>query len=122
VLSRSTPPNDVAGIANKVHGVLDPIAQKQRATAVFKTDQGTFVGSGVRDLTPAQKSLAYQLKLQPTKKAGSHAELTVMDAAKQLGAKPSSLSVAGQKICGACATDIIRSGGRLLDEYNAVWP
>ncbi len=111
-----------AALAKKVHSVLDPIAQKQRATAVLSTDKATLVGSGVRDLSPTQKTLATQLGLQPTKKAGAHAEVTVIDAAKKIGAKPSSLSVAGQKICSSCATRITESGGRLIDDSTAIWP
>lgn len=111
-----------AALARKVHSVLDPIAQKQRATAVLSTDKATLVGSGVRDLSPTQKTLATQLGLQATKKAGAHAEVTVIDAAKQIGAKPSSLSVAGQKICSACASRITESGGRLIDDSTAIWP
>jgi hypothetical protein len=118
----TTEVTETSTLANKLHGVLDPIAQKQRATAVLSTDKGKIAGAGARDLTPAQRDVARQLGLQPAKKAGAHAEETVMDAAKQIGAKPSVLSVSGQTICSSCTSKITESGGRLIDQSTAVWP
>lgn len=72
-------------------------------------------------MTPAQRAIASELGLEAAKKTGVHAEITVMDAAKQISANPSSITVVGQKICAACAARITESGGQMIDDYNAVW-
>ena len=48
--------------AKEVHKALDPIAAKQRTTAVLQTNKGNVVGGGKRDLSPAQRAVLTLLR------------------------------------------------------------
>jgi len=41
----------------RIHSTLDPIAAKNRTTAVLETSGDDIIGGGVRDLSPAQRKL-----------------------------------------------------------------
>ena len=115
-------PADLQNLASQVHNVLDPIARNHRATAVLQTNKGFMVSGGVRDLTPAQRDLARQLGLRPTKQAGMHAEPKAINAANRLGERPIGMAVAGRSICPGCSSTIEGTGGRIIGQHNAVWP
>ena len=111
---------DLAARAQEVHAKLDPIAQKQRTTAVLETNEGTVVGGGKRDLTPAQRAV---LKPGETaaKAPGKHAEETVIQNAQRSGAKPQNMSVT-RTICTGCQKVIKASGGTVgADGKSATW-
>ena len=114
------PPKALAARAEEVHAKLDPIAQKQRTTAVLQTNEGTVVGGGKRDLTPAQRA---SLKPGETaaKAPGKHAEETVIQNAQQTGAKPQNMAVT-RTICTGCQNVIKASGGTVgADGKSATW-
>jgi RHS repeat-associated protein len=109
--------------ADAIHNVLDPIARGQRATAVLRTDTGKIAAGGAKtDLTPAQRALARTLGAEPAAQKGSHAEVTVLNAAAKSGKSPVEIGVSGQIICPACKAVIEQSGGQLTSPYTAVWP
>jgi len=105
--------------ASQVHGVLDPIAQTRRTTAVLQTDAGRIVASGVRDLTPAQRALLGSGEIA-AKLPGAHAEVTALQAAQRLGATPRAMVVT-RVICPQCTAVIEASGGTLTSPTTAIW-
>jgi RHS repeat-associated protein len=103
-----------------VHGALDSIASEMRVTAVMEVKDGTrFVGSGGRDLDPAQRAL-----LEPgevaTKLPGAHAEVTLIRHVLGVGLSPAVIATS-KAICPACIKAIEETGGRLISETKAVW-
>jgi hypothetical protein len=75
----------LASRVSEINGVLDPIAQGQRTTAVMSTEEGVDVlAGGARDLDPAQRALADEDDLL-ARLPGEHAEITAMDAAAKAG-------------------------------------
>ena len=105
--------------AAQIQGVLDPIAQQMRTTAVLETNIGRIVAGGARDLAPSQRA-----SLGPGEIAvqapGIHAEATALDAVAKLGARPLELAVT-RPICPQCAAAIRASGGTLTGPTTAVW-
>lgn len=112
----------LAARADEIHGVLDPIAQEQRTTAVMSTQEGVDVlALGLRDLSPAQRALANEGDLL-ARLPGEHAEITAMDAAAKSGLTPSQMAVS-RTICSACQTAIRLNGGEISNnELGAIWP
>jgi len=110
----------LANQANRVHGVLDPIAQTQRTTATLSTSQGRIVAGGARDLTPAQRELARELGLDTAKEAGAHAEATAIQAAQRQGATLNAMEVT-RTICPSCTALIEGTGGR-ISGTSVSWP
>jgi RHS repeat-associated protein len=107
--------------AEQVHDVLDDIAQAKRTTAVLATDEGVdVVGSGTRDLSPAQRE-ALQSGEVAAKLAGEHAEVTVITHAQNTGLTPSTLA-SKWDICPTCQAFIEKAGGVLNDVRSAFWP
>ena len=104
----------------QIHGVLDPIAQEMRTTAVLETDIGRIVAGGARDLAPAQRSLLTGSEIA-TQAPGVHAEITALQAAAKLGATPRAIAVS-RAICPRCAAAIETSGGTMTSPTTAVWP
>jgi hypothetical protein len=72
--------------AAQIQGVLDPIAQQMRTTAVLETDIGRIVAGGARDLAPSQRALLGPGELA-VQAPGVHAEITALDAAASSGAR-----------------------------------
>ena len=107
---------------DEIHGVLDPIAQSQRVTAVLRTQEGTdILASGGRDLSPAQRALAGPGDIL-ARLPGAHAEVTALDAAAKLGLPPWELATS-YPICTMCQDVIGSSGGVVNDDLmGAYWP
>ncbi len=105
--------------AGEVHSVLDPIAARQRTTAVLRTSGEDIVAGGARDLNPAQRAA-----LRPGETAarlpGAHAEVTALRAAEGSGVTPRAMGVS-RRICPNCQTAIEESGGRLTSPTTATW-
>ncbi|WP_430733402.1 hypothetical protein [Ectothiorhodospira lacustris] len=110
----------LANQANRVHGVLDPIAQGRRTTAVLSTSEGRIVAGGARDLTPAQREVARSLGLDTAKQAGVHAEVTAIQQAQQQGAKLTAMETT-RTICPSCTAFIGATGGQ-ISGTSVVWP
>jgi hypothetical protein len=111
------------GLAERVaqiHGVLDPIAQEMRTTAVLETNLGRIIAGGTRDLAPVQRGLLAEGEIA-TQAPGIHAEITALWAAARLGATPRGIAVS-RVICPRCAAAIEASGGRLTSPKTAAWP
>jgi hypothetical protein len=110
--------------ADLIHSALpDAISIKNRATAVLKTNVGKIAAGGAkRDLTPAQRALAESLGVKPVKAKNIHAEIKALDAAKTAGQNPQAIGVSGQPICTGCQQAIKDSGGKLIDDFTAIWP
>jgi hypothetical protein len=104
----------------QIHGVLDPIAQEMRTTAVLETDIGRIVAGGARDLAPAQRGLLVGGEIA-TQAPGVQAEITALQAAAKLGATPREIAVS-RAICPQCAAAIEASGGTLTSPTTAIWP
>jgi hypothetical protein len=87
--------------ANELHGLLDPVAQRRRTTAVTATAEGvTYVSSSEKRLSAAQ-----QAALKPGEVAAvgpGHAEVTGINAAKAAGNTPTA-TAASRPICPTCA-------------------
>jgi hypothetical protein len=105
--------------AAQIQGVLDPIAQQMRTTAVLETNIGRIVAGGARDLAPSQRAFLGQGEIA-VQAPGVHAEMTALDAAASLGARPLELAVT-RPICPECAAAIQASGGTLTGPTTAVW-
>jgi hypothetical protein len=106
--------------AAEVHGVLDPIAQSSRTTAVLGTQEGTTViGGGVRDLSPAQRLTARAGELL-TRQPGAHAEVTVVNGARAAGLTPQDI-VTTWNICPACQAFLENEGATLTGARSARW-
>src|SRR6266542_2416735 len=118
-------------ISQLTHGFLDDIAATQRVTAtlIARLDGQLIriVGSGARDLTPAQRAFVEAMGWTTAKFAG-HAEETVLAKAAELGAKPVLLAIYGGgknlalPICEKiCIPAITRAGGKLINPWIAIW-
>jgi hypothetical protein len=105
-----------------LQGVLDPIAQNSRTSAVLNTEEGTDVlASGGRDLSPAQRALANEDDLL-ARMPGAHAEVTALEAAWKAGLTPSEMAVS-RLICPECQAFIENSGGTISPGgMGATWP
>jgi RHS repeat-associated protein len=112
----------LASRVDELHGVLDPIAQNSRTTAVMSTEEGAdILASGGRDLSPAQRALAKEGDIL-ARSPGAHAEITALEAAEKAGFTPSELAVS-RPICSACEAAIEESGGVINDDLlGAYWP
>ena len=112
----------LAARVDEIHGVLDPIAQGQRTTAVMSTREGVDVlAGGARDLEPAQRALANEDDLL-ARLPGAHAEVTALNAASKAGLTPSQMAVS-RVICPACQEVIWANGGEISPNgLGAVWP
>jgi hypothetical protein len=112
----------LASRVDELNGVLDPIAQNSRTTAVLGTQEGTDVlAAGGRDLSPAQRALARDGDLL-ARSPGAHAEVTALEAASKAGLTPSQIAVS-RIICPACQTFIEGTGGVVNpDGLGAFWP
>jgi hypothetical protein len=94
--------------AMEMHSILDPRAQRARTTAVTETQEGVrIISSSERRLTPAQRA---QLGANEVEGVGvGHAELTGINAAKQMGLTPTG-SAASRPICSGCAASMAKDG------------
>jgi RHS repeat-associated protein len=110
----------LAARATQVHEVLDPIARNHRTAACLLTRAGRIVGGGVEDLSPAQRALLGSGEIA-AKLRGAHAEITVLQRARELGVRPEVLA-ASRPFCPECVAAIRASGGRLLSPTTAIWP
>ncbi len=116
--------SDTAGLSiaervAQIHGVLDPIAQEMRTTAVLETNIGRIIAGGARDLAPAQRALIREGEIA-TQAPGIHAEITALQAATKLGAIPRQIAVS-RAICPQCAAAIEAIGGKLTSLTTAIW-
>jgi hypothetical protein len=107
---------------SQLHGVLDPIAQDMRTTAVMSTREGIDVlAGGGEDLSPAQRALANENDLL-ARLPGEHAEITALDAAAKQGLTPAQMAVS-RPICSICQMVIRARGGVINDDLmGAYWP
>jgi RHS repeat-associated protein len=98
--------------ARQVHSVLDPRAQRARTTAVTETREGVrVISSSERRLTPAQRA---QLRANEVEGVGlGHAEVTGVDAARQMGLSPTG-TAASRPICPSCTRTLEKEGVRAL--------
>lgn len=123
VVQRSGVATNTAGLGSRaaeVHGVLDPLAQTWRTTAVLGTREGTTViGGGVRDLSPAQRALARDGDLL-TRQPGAHAEVTVVNGARNAGLTPDEI-VTTTNICPACQRFLEGTGATVTGPRSAGW-
>lgn len=93
-------------------------ARLTQTVSVLRTAEGPLlVGGGVRDLTPAQRTLANAMGLVPVRLAGVHAEGTVLEGAAKAGLTPL-FGATTRAICWVCERDIVggvlsNSGGQL---------
>ena len=98
--------------AKEINAVLDPRAQRSRTAAVTETEEGiSIVSSSARRLTPAQRKL-----LGPNELEGvgvGHAEVTGINAAKEMGLTPTG-AAASRPICAGCACTLCKEGVKPL--------
>lgn len=94
--------------ANQIHSVLDTRAQRARTTAVTETQEGVrVISSSERRLTPAQRA---QLGANEVEGVGvGHAEVTGVNAARQMGLTPTG-TAASRPICPSCARTLGERG------------
>ncbi|HZM98110.1 MAG TPA: RHS repeat-associated core domain-containing protein, partial [Pyrinomonadaceae bacterium] len=121
-MARAARARALAGRAQQVHEVLDPIAQEMRTTAAMATREGkTVVGGGAaKDLTKAQRAALGPGEVA-AKLPGAHAEVTVMNHAAENGLTPTAIGVT-RDICPVCAAAIESTGGMLTGPRTAIWP
>jgi hypothetical protein len=113
-------PSILAGRAEEVHAVLEPIAQDMRTTAALATKEGpTVVGSGVRDLSPAQRAALTPGEIA-AKAPGEHAEITVLKGAAENGLTPRSMATT-RDMCPSCQAAVEKSGGTVTGPRTAEW-
>jgi hypothetical protein len=107
---------------NELHeGILDPIAEGQRTTAVLTTDGPNVVGAGAeQDLTPRQRGMLEPGEV-PAASPGDHAEVTTLREADTRGLTPSELE-ASRDICDRCKAEIEARGGKVIGPRRAVFP
>jgi len=111
-------------MAADIHSALDPIAQKQRTTAVLLGEAGgatevRVLAGGKRDLTPAQRALAGPGDVT-AKSPGSHAEITALKHAGEQGIQKKAM-VTTRDFCPDCRQAIESSGGEIVTPRAAVW-
>jgi hypothetical protein len=115
------PPESVfVARAEQIHAPLDAIAQEMRVTAVLDTSAGRVVGSGGRDLSPAQRALL-QAGERYNVAPGVHGEVTVILGARQVGARLRAIGTTAD-FCPACIDYIEQSGGVITGPRTAEWP
>lgn len=106
--------------ANSLHGVLDPIAQNSRTAAALGTREGTTVlGSGGRDLSPAQRALVGDGEIV-ARSPGAHAEVTAVNGARDAGLTPLGIGVS-RPICPACIEFLEEAGATITSPTTAWW-
>jgi len=110
----------LAGRASEINGVLDPIAQSMRTTAVLRTSAGDIVASGGRDLTNAQIAALRGGEIPATPMPGAHAEVTALMQAVNSGSTPQILG-ASRPICVQCQAFIQSQGGTMTSPFTAIW-
>jgi RHS repeat-associated protein len=118
----STESATAASRVEQLQGVLDPIAQNSRTSAVLNTREGIDVlASGGRDLSQAQQALANEEDLL-ARMPGAHAEVTALQAASKAGLTPSEMAVS-RLICSECQAFIENTGGTITSGgTGATWP
>lgn len=90
----------LASRAEEIHGALDSIAQRMRTTAVAATEEGiSVVGSSERSLSASQKAMLGPNEIAAT--GPGHAEVTAVNAAKELGLTPTAVG-ASRQVCDDC--------------------
>jgi hypothetical protein len=105
--------------AEEIHSVLDPIAAKQRTTAVLETSGGNIIGGGVRDLNPAQRALMKPGEIL-SKLPGEHAEITAVQEAAARGLKPKAIATT-RDFCPECRKALEMAGATITGPRTAVW-
>lgn len=110
--------------ADELHAVLDPIAAKNRTTAVLRTEgEGgrsiDVLGCGKRDLSPAQRAIARDDEIV-ARLLGEHAEITALREAMSRGLRPRAIATT-RDFCPACRRAFEASGARITDPRTAVW-
>jgi RHS repeat-associated protein len=110
----------LAARAKEINGVIDPIAQSMRTTAVLRTTAGDIVASGGRDLTKAQIASLRAGEVSAAPMPGAHAEVTAITDALNSGSTPQTLGVSRQ-ICSECKAFIQSKGGTIIDPFTASW-
>lgn len=118
--SRAGEAVSLAGRAREINGVLDPIAQNMRTTAVLRTSTGDIVASGGRDLSGAQITALRAGEMAANPMPGTHAEVTAITSALNSGSTPQTIGVS-RAICSSCASYIQSTGGTLIDSFTAQW-
>jgi hypothetical protein len=112
----------LASKVDEVHGVLHPIAKKQRTTAVLRTDGPDIVAVGKRDISPTQRTKVKGPMELEARASGVDAEVTALTFALREGWIPRLLA-ASRPICPNCRAVIEASGGKvLMDGKSAWWP
>lgn len=106
--------------ATEINGVLDPIAQSMRTTAVLRTATGDIVAGGGRDLTGAQIESLLPGESAANPMPGAHAEVTAITQALNSGSSPQILGTS-RAICASCQAYIQSQGGTLIDPFTAIW-
>ena len=111
--------------AREIHAVLDPIAKKQRTTAVLECTDAIgqrvrVLASGTRDLSPAQRALKSSgevLASSPT----AHAEVTALGHAQNNNLTPEAIA-ATRNFCASCIGQLRNAGASSIKKRIAVWP
>ena len=111
--------------AEEIHAALDPIASKQRTTAVLSGTDASgrevrVLAGGKRDLTPAQRGMAGPNEIT-AKDRTKHGETTAMRHADATGIEKKAL-VATRRFCKDCVAEIKESGAEIVGDRAAVWP
>lgn len=120
VLSDSAGSKPLGERVSEVHGVLDPIARKQRTTAGLDTVEGPrIIGGGKRDLVPTQRQMLGSGETA-AKMPGAHAEVTVLNQAAKDGLKPRTMETT-RTICPSCQQAIESAGGKVVTPTRAEW-
>ncbi len=89
-------------LANRVHSLLDDIAQNHRTIVVLLPRDGRrIVAGGKRDLIGSQVDLVRRLGHTVARRAGSHAEPTALGRVRQMGLDPHVL-VSTRAFCDRC--------------------
>jgi RHS repeat-associated protein len=114
-IAASRGPQATLELALKVQGTTPLSAQ---TVALLETAEGpTLVGAGEADLTAAQIAVAEQQGLTVTSLEGFHAEQTVINAAGEMGLKPT-VGVATNSVCAArCGSLITEIGGWVKGKF-----
>jgi hypothetical protein len=105
--------------AEEIHSALDPIAAKQRTTAVLETTGGDIIGSGGRDLSRKQLGLLKEGEIA-AKLPGEHAEITALQEAIARGFKPKAISTT-RDFCPACRKALEDAGATITGPRTAIW-
>lgn len=107
--------------ADDLSGMLDPIAQTRRTSAVLATKEGPDVlASGGRDLSGVQKSSAGSNEIIARNAPGLHAEPTALLHAAQNGLTPDAIA-ASRNFCSTCVGILEESGVTITGPRTARW-